>query len=322
MRPSVRLPLNKLGLPQVEATDSLLNGTQDDEIGPVVQVGGLLEVLGDRLAGQEAQEVRPSDITANLPTGATVETLARFTALHPRRIRQRDEALIQVHAPLDVSVHMWETCCIDFSFTKEGAAAAVSGATEHPLHLAGWETITRTALTVHHCIYRLTLHIFAVRRFHEYFYDEFNLDDGIATMSVVVPAMEDAYNDFMLPYLQYLCRMRNPDHLPNPPINHPDHLPNDERLAAPVVDEGLREFNDNRFIRILEATMDMPFLREIEINLDNAATTVPSVDRELLIQLTHCGPSQLRRLTYEVDGILAESLECECGQCYRRQQNS
>ncbi|KAL1474005.1 hypothetical protein MTO96_038305 [Rhipicephalus appendiculatus] len=57
--------------------------------------------------------------------------------------------------------------------------------------------------------------------------------------------------------------------------------------------------------------MDMPFLEEIQIGFDNDATTREFETREFSLQLTRRGPSQVRTLTYAVDGSLAGSLECE-----------
>ncbi|KAL1476900.1 hypothetical protein MTO96_017977 [Rhipicephalus appendiculatus] len=169
---------------------------------------------------------------------------------------------------------------------------------------------------MHQCICRLTLVIYAVRQFDGCFYQELSLEDGIMMVLVQVPAMEDPCNEFMLPYLHYLRRMRNLRQTSSivfqNPYSHIDNVPYEGHIDPIVEEEGLPEFNDSRFIRILETTMEIPFLQEIQIYFDNAATGVPSVTREFCFQLTRRGSSQLRRLTYEVHRGLAESLECEC----------
>ncbi|KAL1444119.1 hypothetical protein MTO96_030042 [Rhipicephalus appendiculatus] len=102
-----------------------------EEIGPVDQLSGLLEELGDQLALEEAQ-LGPSGMTANSPIGTPFETLTRFTALYPRIIRQRVEARIQLHAPRDLEVELWAACTVYYRFTEQEAIAAASGAAEHP----------------------------------------------------------------------------------------------------------------------------------------------------------------------------------------------
>ncbi|KAL1478002.1 hypothetical protein MTO96_035304 [Rhipicephalus appendiculatus] len=101
--------------------------SQDEGIGaPVQQVSGFIEVLGGRLAGPRARHLGPFEITANPRTAR--ETLTHLTALYPRRMRHRDEATIQVHAPQQLNVTQWETC--GFDFTNLGAFAAASSAAE------------------------------------------------------------------------------------------------------------------------------------------------------------------------------------------------
>ncbi|KAH7948561.1 hypothetical protein HPB51_028507 [Rhipicephalus microplus] len=288
---------------------------KDEQREPVVEVSGPLKVLGDRLAERQEHEARPSRITADSPVSTGVETMAHLTALHPWTIRQRDETPTQVRSPRDVEVMVWPICGVEYRLTGQEAFGAPASAAEHPLHLAEWETLMMTALTMHQCIYHLNLVIYAAPRFHG-FYQEFSLEDGIAMVLVQVPAIEDPCNEFLLPYLKYLCRMRNLQQTSSViyqnPYSHPDYA-NKGKDINPVVDqEGLPEFNDNRFIRILETTMEIPFLQEIEIYFVNSTSTVPSVTREFTLQLTRRGSSHLRSFTYEVDRSLAESLECEC----------
>ncbi|XP_075726567.1 uncharacterized protein LOC142768471 [Rhipicephalus microplus] len=128
--------------------------------------------------------------------------------------------------------------------------------------------------------------------------------------------MEDPFKRFVLPNLQYLCGSANRQQTSPPacnsPHSHPDNsLP--ERCAAPIEENGPLQFHDNRLIRILETAMDIPCLMEIAIYFYNGIVTVPSVRREFCLRLTHRGPSNARRLTYEVDSSLAESLQCICG---------
>ncbi|KAL1418500.1 hypothetical protein MTO96_025884 [Rhipicephalus appendiculatus] len=113
-----------------KATDSPSSGTEAEDRGLVVEVGGHFEVFRDQLAGQQAQ-AGPSEIPADSPVGTVLETLARLTALHPRRVRQRDEATIQVHSPRDLEV-AGTSCYIEYRLTEQGAIAAASDATEHP----------------------------------------------------------------------------------------------------------------------------------------------------------------------------------------------
>ncbi|XP_075736542.1 uncharacterized protein LOC119160923 isoform X2 [Rhipicephalus microplus] len=289
------------GLSSSRATHSPFDATKDDEIGSVMRVGCLLEALSDRLAGQLEQEVGPSEIIASSPAGATVETLVRFTALHPRSTRHRGAAPIQVNTLEDTDMMLLENCGVSFTIDEPDAIAPPSGAPEHSIHVAAWEALMGAALTVHHCLYSLALHIFAHDSFHGYFYEEFGFIDGIAMITVQVPVMEDPCNEFMLPCLQYLLRM-----------NNSEYLPSNERFTTMLAHAALPEFNDSRFIRILEAAMDMPFLQEIEIFFGHSGAAMPLVHKEWSLQLIRHAPSQLRRLTYEVDRSLAECLECDC----------
>ncbi|XP_075726566.1 uncharacterized protein LOC142768470 [Rhipicephalus microplus] len=294
-----------------ESAEAARSSRQEDEQRePVVEVSGHIKVLGDRLAGQQEHEARSSRITADPPVSTGVETLAHLT------IGQRDETPTQVRAPRDVEVAVWPICGVEYRLTGQEAFGAPASAAEHPLHLAEWETLMMTALTMHQCIYRLNLLIYAAPRFHGCFYQEFSLEDRVAMVLVQVPAMEDPCNEFLLPYLSYLCRMRNLQQTSSViyqnPYSHPDYVFNGKEINPVVDEEGLPEFNDIRFIRILKTTMEIPFLQEIEIYFVNSASTVPSVTREFSLQLTRRGSSQLRSFTYEVDRSLAESLECEC----------
>ncbi|KAL3185569.1 hypothetical protein MRX96_028840 [Rhipicephalus microplus] len=139
-------------------------------------------------------------------------------------------------------------------------------------YLAEWETFTRTLLTVHRCIWCLSLLILDVPQPRGHFFWGLRLHNGCATIVIEVSALEDPWRDFMLPCLQYTCRLRNPqwtslhyfDSLfPLPPLIA-------YRINAAVTQGAeLLEFHDTRIARILESTMDMPSLRNIEIYLGN-----------------------------------------------------
>ncbi|KAL1418507.1 hypothetical protein MTO96_025891 [Rhipicephalus appendiculatus] len=137
---------------------------QDDETGQTVEVSGSYEVLGDRCARQQAHEVDPPEISGNSRAGTAVETLERLAALHGRRVRlvQRAEAPTEVRAPRDLEVLVQRPCRLEFLPAYEEAILGRGGAVGDRQHFAEWETFTRALLTVHRCIFRLALHIFAV----------------------------------------------------------------------------------------------------------------------------------------------------------------
>ncbi|KAL1418504.1 hypothetical protein MTO96_025888 [Rhipicephalus appendiculatus] len=106
--------------------------TQDEETGRAVQVAGSYEVLGDRRARQQAQEVDPPETSGNSPAGTAVETLERLAALHGRRIRlvQRAEAPIEVHAPRDLQVVGRRPCRIHLISANRQAIVGHAGVVE------------------------------------------------------------------------------------------------------------------------------------------------------------------------------------------------
>ncbi|KAL1485854.1 hypothetical protein MTO96_031710, partial [Rhipicephalus appendiculatus] len=288
---------------------------QNEETGQAMEVGGPNEVLDDQLARQQSQGPDPHETTASSPAGTVVHTLERLVALHARRVRlvQRAGPPIQVQMPRGLEVWVQRQCRVEFIPSYRQAIVGLAGAAENPELLAEWETFTRALLTVHRCIFRLSLHISAVHQPRGHFYRRFSLEDGTALITIEVSAFEDPWRDFMLPCLQYLCRLRNPQrtsihHSDDSAAPRPDDIIN-QIHAAVIVGIELPEFNHNRVARILESTMDMPSLQQIAIYLRNTGAG-PAVPFEVFLNLTHQGRSEPERLAYQVDEGLYGLMNC------------
>ncbi|KAL3185597.1 hypothetical protein MRX96_028867 [Rhipicephalus microplus] len=290
-----------------DSFDSSSSGAEEEERGTERNVGGSYRVL--RHTRREAQG--PSETTG--PMATVIETAVHLTAVERRiRLVQREEAPIRVHAPRYLNVSTQEPCYLEVSPADQGAVGSAAGATEDPRHFAEWETFTRALLTLHRCIHHLQLHISAVTRLPGHFYQTLSLQEGTALIKIEVSAFEDPCMDFMLPYLQYLCRVRNAHmtsiYVQRKRAPHPDDVPN-EVYASVIVGEGLPELGDIRFSRLLDWTMDMAFLRRISICVHNTGTR-PSSPHEISLNLTHVGHCEPWSLTYEVDESLQTLLHC------------
>ncbi|XP_037270294.2 uncharacterized protein LOC119161892 isoform X1 [Rhipicephalus microplus] len=288
-----------------DSFDSSSSGTEDEEKVRVGEVCGCYRALA--LTRRRAHEVDSSAATI-------VETGVRLTAIARRRtLMHRDQELIWVHAPRDLSVSMQKLCSFELTPAAKEAIIGAAYAPEDSHDLAEWETFTRALLSVHHCVYHLHLHISAVTRPPGHFYQSFSLQKGTALLRIEVSAFEDPSMDFMMPYLQYLCRIRNARmtsiYVERKCAPHPDDIPNDV-YASVIVGDGLPELGDNRFFGLLDSTMYMPSLREISICVDNTGTG-PPVPHQFVLHMTHIGDSQRCRLNYVVNENLQGLMHCK-----------
>ncbi|KAL1466249.1 hypothetical protein MTO96_026819 [Rhipicephalus appendiculatus] len=234
-----------------DSFDSSSSGAEEGEKGTERNVSGCYRVL--RHSRQQAQEVDPPETTG--PIATVIENVVRLTATERRiRLVQRDEAPIRVHAPRDLNVSMQKPCHLELTPADQEAIAGAAAAAEDPRHFAEWETLTRALLTVHRCIWRLQLYISAVIRPPGHFYQSFSLEKGTALIKIEVSAFEDPCMDFMLPYLQYLCRVRNAHmtsiYVQRKSAPHPDDISNGV-YGSVIVGDGLPELSDNRYFFIL-----------------------------------------------------------------------
>ncbi|XP_065297618.1 uncharacterized protein [Dermacentor albipictus] len=239
-------------------------------------------------------------------------SLERFVGAHARRttLGQRNEASVRVRVLPDLEVLEEGPCRLTLMLANDEAGAA-----EGTHHLAEWETFTRALLTVHVCIHCLTLSISADSRSPRHFYRGFSLRDGTAVIDVEVSAFRDPWIDFVLPYLRSLSRLRMVEQAD---IGFQDvallnrDVRGQEMFCELLQMDARLELDVNRNLaRILDATRDMPFLRQLVIYLDNAGTE-PWEPRQISLNLTQHFCTDVRRLRYEVDATYAHFLRCQC----------
>ncbi|XP_070383432.1 uncharacterized protein [Dermacentor albipictus] len=253
------------------------------------------------------------DATANIRTRIAGPSLERLVGAHTRRMTlgQQNEASIRVRVLPDLEVLEQGPCHIKLMLANEEAGAA-----EGTHHLAEWETFTRALLTVHVCIETLVVRISAVSRSPGHFYQRFNLRWGTAVIDVEVSAFPDPSIDFVLPYLRRLCRLRMAEQagtcfqnivLVNRDARRQEML---RELLQTDARLGL-DINNSNLARILDTTTEMPFLRELVIDLKNTATG-PCEPLQILLSLTCHIYTDVRRLRYEVDATYAHFLCCQC----------
>ncbi|XP_070382589.1 uncharacterized protein [Dermacentor albipictus] len=264
------------------------------------------------LSSQQATEDDARHATANARTRIAGPSLERFVGAHARRMTlgQRNEASVRVRVLPDLEVLEEGPCRLTLMLANDEAGAA-----EGTHHLAEWETFTRALLTVHVCIHCLTLSIPADSRSPRHFNRGFSLRDGTAVIDVEVSAFRDPWIDFVLPYLRSLSRLRMVEQAD---IGFQDvALLNRDVRGQEMFRELLQmdarlELDVNRNLaRLLDATRDMPFLRQLVIYLDNAGTE-PWEPRQISLNLTQHFCTDVRRLRYEVDATYAQFLRCQC----------
>ncbi|XP_070383434.1 uncharacterized protein [Dermacentor albipictus] len=291
------------------------NGTHSADRSRERNVSGASEAPDDgALSPQQATHDDDSqDATANIRTRIAGPSLERLVGAHTRRMTlgQQNEASIRVRVLPDLEVLEQGPCHIKLMLANEEAGAA-----EGTHHLAEWETFTRALLTVHVCIETLVVRISAVSRSPGHFYQRFNLRWGTAVIDVEVSAFPDPSIDFVLPYLRRLCRLRMAEQagtcfqnivLVNRDARRQEML---RELLQTDARLGL-DINNSNLARILDTTTEMPFLRELVIDLKNTATG-PCEPLQILLSLTCHIYTDVRRLRYEVDATYAHFLCCQC----------
>ncbi|XP_070383645.1 uncharacterized protein [Dermacentor albipictus] len=292
------------------------NGTHSADRSRERNVSGASEAPDDgALSSQQAthDDDDARDTTANIRTRIAGPSLERLVGAHTRRMTlgQQNEASIRVRVLPDLKVLEQGPCHITLMLANEEAGAA-----EGTHHLAEWETFTRALLTVHVCIETLVVRISAVSRSPGHFYRRFNLRYGTAVIDVEVSAFPDPSIDFVLPYLRRLCRLRMAEQagtcfqnivLVNRDARRQEML---RELLQTDARLGLDIKNSN-LARILDTTTEMPFLRELVIDLKNTATG-PCEPLQIFLNLTSHISTDVRRLRYEVDATYAHFLCCQC----------
>ncbi|XP_070383241.1 uncharacterized protein [Dermacentor albipictus] len=277
-------------------------------------VNGASETTDDgALSRQQATEEDAQDAPANARTRIAGPSLERLVGSHSRRMTlgQQKEASIRVRVLPDLEVLEQGPCHIKLMLANEEA-----GVEEGTHHLAEWETFTKALLTVHVCIQTLVVRISAVSRSPGHFYQHFNLRCGTAVIDVEVSAFPDPCMDFMLPYLRRLCRLRMAEQAGTCFQNIV--LVNRDARRQKMLRELLQmdaclglDINNSNLARILDTTTEMPFLRELVIDLKNTATG-PCEPLQIFLNLTRHISTDVRRLRYEVDETYAHFLCCQC----------
>ncbi|KAL3193388.1 hypothetical protein MRX96_017617 [Rhipicephalus microplus] len=230
------------------------------------------------------------------------DTLQRMVALHGRMstVGEPGAESVRVRVPHDLEVLYRHRCSVELEVTE----------TED--HLTEWETLTRSLLTMHHCIVRLTLRISAVTQVPRRFYQGFSLRNGNAHVALELPAFANPIRDFLLPCMSHLCRLemnrligiRVHDISPQVCDNLPQDVPLEEVLTL-----GLLQLNNDRLERILDATADMPSLSELEIHLRNTGAG-PRESQAFGLGLNRISSDEDRRLQCGVGVHYTGLLDC------------
>ncbi|XP_037272472.2 uncharacterized protein LOC119164394 [Rhipicephalus microplus] len=256
--------------------------------------------------------------TLGAPTNACAffagDTLQRMVALHGRMstVGEPGAESVRVRVPRDLEVLYRRRCSVELEVTETEAATAAPVEPEDTHHLTEWETLTRSLLTMHHCIVRLTLRISAVTQVPRRFYQGFSLRNGNAHVALELPAFANPIRDFLLPCMSHLCRLemnrligiRVHDISPQVCDNLPQDVPLEEVLTL-----GLLQLNNDRLERILEATTDMPSLSELEIHLRNTGAG-PRESQAFGLGLNRISSDEDRRLQCGVGVHYTGLLDC------------